>query len=100
MIPNSAAPPLIIGNHRELLTAFSDLGTVVGPRIGPEHRSKDQKEWYCLRRLLLTLGAENLLSYPLQIAKQSLRISSSMTDRAAGTVSKSRKQPTRTGSES
>lgn len=45
------------------------MGASVGSRRGPDRRTKDQKEWYCLRRYLLTLAAHELLIYPLNISK-------------------------------
>lgn len=53
----------------ELTRAFQVLGVKVGPRRGPNQRTKDEKEWYCLRRYLLALDANGLLNYPIQIHK-------------------------------
>lgn len=60
---------LLISNSIDLERAFDTLGAKVGPRRGPDRRTKDQKEWYCLRRYLLTLAAHDQLSYPLDISK-------------------------------
>jgi hypothetical protein len=59
----------MIANSLELGKTFDTLGASVGPRRGPDRRTKDQKEWYCLRRYLLTLAAHDRLSYPLDISK-------------------------------
>lgn len=60
---------IVVTNGAELSEAFCSLGANVGPRRGINRRTKDQKEWYCLRRYLLTLAAHNLLSYPLDLSK-------------------------------
>lgn len=60
---------LTVASDAELDQAFSILGASVGPRRGPNRRTKDQKEWYCVRRYLLTLAAHKMLSYPLSIMK-------------------------------
>ncbi len=74
---------LTIMSNTELNEAFDTLGTRVGPRRGPDRRTQDQKEWYCLRRYLLTLAAHDLLSYPLDIGK-SERPDFIVTDTARG----------------
>jgi hypothetical protein len=56
-------------SHDELRRAFQVLGVQVGPRRGPNRRTKDEKEWYCLRRYLLALAANGLLHYPVQVHK-------------------------------
>ncbi len=74
---------LSIFSDAELNEAFRTLGAKVGPRRGLNRRTKDQKEWYCLRRYLLTLAAHNLLSFPLDISK-SERPDFIVTDGARG----------------
>jgi hypothetical protein len=53
----------------DLRRALQALGVQVGPRRGPSRRTKDEKEWYCLRRHLLALDANGLLNYPIQVHK-------------------------------
>ncbi len=60
---------LALENRDELLRAFETLGSIVGPRRGPNRRTKDEKEWYCLRWYLLTLASQGLLHYPMRIEK-------------------------------
>lgn len=60
---------LLLSKNSNVRKEFGTLGASVGPRRGPDRRTKDQKEWYCLRRYLLTLAAHDLLSYPVEIAK-------------------------------
>ncbi|SRR5260221_1172354 len=58
--------PIVIKNSADLVAVFSDLGTEVGPRY---KRTKDQKEWYCLRCYMLALGVRGILNYPIEIGK-------------------------------
>jgi hypothetical protein len=60
---------MLITNVTELHQTFETLGASVGRRRSPNRRTKDQKEWYCLRRYLLTLAGHDLLTYPFEIAK-------------------------------
>ena len=61
--------PLICSSRSKLEEAFRTLGTQVGPRLGSNRRNKDEKEWWCLRRYLLTLAARDRLTYPIDIKK-------------------------------
>jgi len=45
-----------------------NVGTV-GPRTGPDRRTKDQKEWYCVARYLPTLAKQKLVQFPLELLK-------------------------------
>jgi hypothetical protein len=51
---------------RKALGAF---GTVVGPRTGPNRRTKSQKEEWCLRRYLLSAARHLSLHWPIRIEK-------------------------------
>jgi hypothetical protein len=64
-----SAEALTAQGQDELRRSFQVLGVKVGPRRGPSRRTKDDKEWYCLRRYLLALDANGLLHYPVQIHK-------------------------------
>ena len=63
---------LTVRGQNELRRAFQVLGAQVGPRRGLNRRTKDEKEWYCLRRYLLALDADGLLNYPIQMHKSEL----------------------------
>lgn len=60
---------LELSNNSDVPEAFGSLGAGVGPRRGPDRRTKDQKEWYCLRRYLVALAAHGSLQFPLKIIK-------------------------------
>lgn len=60
---------ITIRDDEELRQALGELGQAVGPRKGPGRRTKDQKEWFCLRRYLLTLASRGRLPYPVTIEK-------------------------------
>jgi len=60
---------LTIESPDELTRIFQTLGMTVGPRRGPHRRTKDDKEWYCLRTYLLALLSQELVVYPFKINK-------------------------------
>jgi hypothetical protein len=65
----SSSEALVAQNRDDLRRLFQVLGVQVGPRHGPNRRTNEQKEWYCLRRYLLALAANGLLHYPVKIYK-------------------------------
>jgi len=65
----SSSAALVAQSQDDLRRSFQVLGMQVGPRCGPDRRTKDEKEWYCLRRYMLALAANGLLHYPVQIHK-------------------------------
>jgi hypothetical protein len=48
---------------------FGNLGLKVGPRTGPDRRTKEQKEWYVVRRFLKGAISENIFGIPLLLEK-------------------------------
>lgn len=68
----SSTKSLTAQNQDELRRAFQVLGMQVGPRRGPSRRTKEEREWYCLRRHLLALAADGLLNYPVQMYKSEM----------------------------
>jgi hypothetical protein len=58
-----------IGGLADLEHVFGILGRTVGPRTGPETRTHDRKEWWCLRRYIFTLSAAGQLEFPISITK-------------------------------
>lgn len=65
----SSSAALVAQSQGDLRRSFQVLGMQVGPRHGRNRRTKDEKEWYCLRRYLLALAANGLLHYPVKIYK-------------------------------
>lgn len=63
----SSSAGLVAQSQDDLRRSFQVLGAQVGPRHGPNRRSKDETEWYCLRRYLFALAANGLLHYPVQL---------------------------------
>ena len=53
----------------ELEQAFGDLGLCAGPRRGPNARTQDKKEWWCLRRYVFSLSGVMSLDFPIEITK-------------------------------
>lgn len=55
----------------ESAETFSDvlggLGAWVGPRLGKDKRTHEQKELFCLRRFLVALKATARISYPMSV---------------------------------
>lgn len=43
------------------------IGAWVGPRLGPDRRTKEQRELFCLRRYLVALKLRQQLSYPFTV---------------------------------
>ena len=58
-----------VTNRVDLISAFGNLGTKVGGRTGPDARTHEQQEWWCLRHHLFTLAANDQLEYPITIQK-------------------------------
>ena len=58
-----------VGGPADLEHVFGILGRTVGPRTGPETRTHDRKEWWCLRRYIFTLSAAGQLEFPISITK-------------------------------
>ena len=55
------AHAIISSKNSDLDRAFLTLGAKVGPRTGPDKRTKDEKEWDCLADYLQALAAAELL---------------------------------------
>ena len=53
----------------ELDAAFGTLGAKVGPRVGPNKRSQDSKEWFILRRFIAHALRERMFGLPISIEK-------------------------------
>ena len=53
----------------DLALAFGQAGTNVGPRLGTNARTQEQKEWWCLRRYIFTLSAAGQIAFPISIVK-------------------------------
>jgi hypothetical protein len=49
--------------------SFGELGTNVGPRTGPNRRTKEQKEWWVVRSFLKRAVTQSYFSFPLAIQK-------------------------------
>jgi len=49
--------------------AFGETGFKVGPRTGPNRRTKDEKEWYVVRRFLKEAIRAEIFEVPLSISK-------------------------------
>ena len=56
-------------NASELEQAFGDIGRRAGPRRGPDPRTQDKKEWWCLRRYVFSLSGVMRLDFPIEITK-------------------------------
>ena len=54
---------------REFDSAFGETGLIVGPRTGPNKRTKDDKEWYVVRRFLKEATLAKVFQCPLKIQK-------------------------------
>jgi len=54
---------------REFDSAFGEIGLMVGPRTGPNKRTKDDKEWYVVRRFLKEAALAKVFQCPLTIQK-------------------------------
>jgi hypothetical protein len=50
--------------------AFGALGSSVGPRTGGDKRTKDEKEWFVVRRFLKIALRDGFLKAPISIQKQ------------------------------
>src|SRR5262245_49219006 len=50
--------------------AFGAVGLHVGPRIGPDRRTQDDKEWYVVRPFLKAALQANLFATPLTVWKE------------------------------
>lgn len=50
-------------------SAFGTIGLKVGPRTGPNKRTKDDKEWYVVRRFLPAALSARLFKLPLRVVK-------------------------------
>jgi hypothetical protein len=48
-------------------SVFGEVGLKVGPRTGPDKRTKDEKEWYVVRHFLKTAIAARLFQIPVVI---------------------------------
>jgi len=48
---------------------FGDLGAKVGPRIGPNKRTQDQKEWYVVRRFLKEAISARKFQLPARVER-------------------------------
>jgi hypothetical protein len=49
--------------------AFGSLGTNVGPRLGPDKRTQDAKEWFVLRHFMAVALPAGLFPLPVTLAK-------------------------------
>ena len=49
--------------------AFGHLGTRVGPRIGPDKRTQDAKEWFVLRHFMASALPAAVFDLPIEISK-------------------------------
>lgn len=54
-------------NCRALMCQLRRVGRRVGPRSGPNKRSKTDKELFCLRRYIATLAANGQWNYPCAV---------------------------------
>jgi hypothetical protein len=60
---------VLIRNREELSSVFVELGATVGPRRGPNKRTKEAKEWWCLRTYISAIANHEGLDYPVAIRK-------------------------------
>jgi hypothetical protein len=60
---------LDIADADGLAGGFGKLGTYVGPRIGSNSRTQEQKEWWCIRRYIFTLADARELAFPISVSK-------------------------------
>jgi hypothetical protein len=60
---------IIASSHYELIHHLTERDEPVGPRRGPNRRTQEKKEWYCVRTYLCTLANHSLLHYPICISK-------------------------------
>jgi len=60
---------LNIASRSHLASTFGSLGASVGPRTGPSTRSHQEKEWWCLRRYILTMADADELEFPISVVK-------------------------------
>jgi hypothetical protein len=58
-----------IGTSANLAHTFGTLGCAVGPRTGPDARTHEQREWWCMRRYIFTLAEVDRLEFPISIEK-------------------------------
>jgi hypothetical protein len=57
----------VLATKEALADALGSIGASVGPRKGPNRRSKGDKEDYVLRRLLVAWKLQDQLSFPVEI---------------------------------
>ncbi|MGE0061894.1 MAG: hypothetical protein AB7T86_07430 [Xanthobacteraceae bacterium] len=60
---------LKISDFESFDDVFGDLGLKVGPRTGSNKRTKEQKEWYVVRRFLKEAIREKIVEPPFSIEK-------------------------------
>jgi hypothetical protein len=60
---------LIVASPADLPEVLGELGTRVGPRIGANARTQDEKEWWCFRRYLVTVASIGQIAFPISIMK-------------------------------
>jgi len=65
----SEAHEIVFSSREEITAHFKAVPAIVGPRRGPNKRTKAQEERYNLRQYLLTLAEANRLAFPLRIRK-------------------------------
>jgi len=49
--------------------SFGELGMKVGPRVGNNKRTQDQKDWYVVRRFLKEAIAARKFQLPISVEK-------------------------------
>jgi len=59
-----------IESPKDIERAFGSIGLKVGPRTGPKKRTKEDKEWYVLRRFMPAAFSLGLFECPLRILKR------------------------------
>jgi hypothetical protein len=60
---------LRIASKDAIASAIGSVGETVRPRTGPDRRTADDRDWWCFRRWLFTLGCNNLLFYPFIVTR-------------------------------
>lgn len=60
---------LLAARPVDLPEAFGELGIRVGPRIGANARTQNEKEWWCFRRYLFTLAGIGQVVFPISVTK-------------------------------
>lgn len=54
-----------------LVAKFGPIGEQVGPRKGPNRRTAEDRDWWCFRRWMMTMGAERQLNFGLRVSRLS-----------------------------